>query len=329
MKNAGLLLPLLLAATVVGPPRLPAQQEASSAPAVPRVIETEQRLGTFVLGGQSYTVLARSQTISPASSTRFATTVSEVEIRDANSATAYREIFPTSPADGRFLQTMTVSASLLEGTGGQALVLRFIEDAEPAGGKESWQMFGLVGGQFTRYGAPLPLGQGGAAINGVLTGVMLRGGIGVVPLASTADALEFRVWAGSFFVGVPVRIAWATGQWSEAEQCFSNADGSLQPTGCNLRVIAARGAVPEGATVTLYAQPEENAYTARQIPVRQNSAVEFPSVRARVEWRTVGDRFSCDVKDLWLRVRIDGNEGWVHSAADLAALGLPAAGATP
>jgi hypothetical protein len=327
MKSAGLICKILVVAIVASAPVVQAQDESLPAAAVPRVIVTEERLGTFTLGEQELTVLTRSEQISPANSERFAATVSELEIRDSNASTVYRGIFPTSPAAGRFLQTLTVAASLLEGTGGGALLLRFIEDAESSGGSESWQMFGMVGGRLTRYGAPLPLGQGGEAIHGVLTGVMLRGGIGVVPLATTTDALEFRVWAGHFFVGVPVRIDWESGQWSEAEQCFSNTSGNLQPTGCNLRVIATRRPVDEGGAVTVYAQPEENAYAARQIPVRRNSAVEFPAVRARVQWRNVGDRFACSLEDLWLRVRIDGNEGWVRSPVDFAALGLPAAGA--
>jgi hypothetical protein len=327
MKNTGLLSKLLLGAAFLCAPAMYSQDASALTPEVPRVTESEQRLGAFTLGGQAYAVMTRSQTISRASNKRFATTVSELEIRDANANAVYQENFPASIADGRFMQALAVSGSLLEGAGGQALMLRFVEDSGTAGGGESWQMFGLVNGKLTRYGAPLPLGQGGVAVNGVLTGVMLSGGIGVVPLASRAEALEFRVWAGSFFVSVPVRIDWASGQWSEAEQCFANTSGKLEPVGCNLRVALNRRPVAEGAAVTLYAQPEENAYNARQVTVRGDSAVEFPAARALVKWQNGGDRFTCSFDDLWLRVRIDGNEGWVHSATDFAALGLPAAGA--
>lgn len=322
MKNAGLLQNLFLAAAFLCAPALHSQEAPRPAREVARVTESEQRLGVFTLGGQTFTVITRSQTISPASSRRFATTVSEMEIRDANSNAVYQQTFPASITDGRFIQTLAVSGSLLEGAGGKALVLRFLEDSGAPSGNESWQMFGLVNGKLARYGAPLPLGQGGVAVNGVLTGVMLSGGIGVVPLASTAEALEFRVWAGNFFVSVPVRIDWTQGRWSEAEQCFANEGGSLQPAGCNLRVTPTRGSLAEGAVVMLYAQPEENAYNARQISVRGDSAVEFLAARALVKWQNSGDRFTCSLDNLWLRVRIDGNEGWVHSATDFAALGL-------
>ena len=327
MKNSRLCAKLLLSAAFLCVPAACAQETAAPAPGVPRVSESEQQLGAFTLGGRAFSALTRSQTISPASTARFSTTVSALEIRDANGSAVYQETFPASIADGRFTQTLAVSAALFQGAGGRALLLRFVEDAEPAGGKESWQMFGMVNDKLTRYSAPLPLGQGGSAINGVLTGVMLRGGIGVVPLASTAEALEFRVWAGNFFVNVPVRVDWAQGQWSEAEQCFTNEAGRLEPTGCNLRVATARQPVAEGALVTLNAQPEENTYTAKQIAVHGNSTLEFPAARALVKWQNSGDRFACSFEDLWLRVRIDGSEGWVHSPADFAALGLTAAGA--
>ena len=31
-------------------------------------------------------------------------------------------------------------------------------------------------------------------------------------------------------------------------------------------------------------------------------------------------------EDLWLKVRIDGKEGWIHTQEDFSAIGLPQAG---
>jgi hypothetical protein len=93
-----------------------------------------------------------------------------------------------------------------------------------------------------------------------------------------------------------------------------------------MKVALRRGPIADGAVVTLYPQPQEDPYAAKQVPLRNNSALEFPSARARANWQNRGDRFSCSFDDLWLRVRIDGAEGWIHSPADFAALGLPTAG---
>ena len=75
-------------------------------------------------------------------------------------------------------------------------------------------------------------------MGGVLTGVMVGGGVNVMPLASKAEELEFRAWTGNFFVYVPVRVDWAAGVWGEGEQCFANKTGTLTKTGCNMRILA-------------------------------------------------------------------------------------------
>lgn len=93
-----------------------------------------------------------------------------------------------------------------------------------------------------------------------------------------------------------------------------------------MKVSLRRLSVSDGAVVTLYPQPQEDPYAARQIPLRSNSALEFLAARARATWQNRGERFSCSFDDLWLHVRIDGADGWVHSPADFAALGMPAAG---
>lgn len=284
---------------------------------------TEQGLGVFTIGGQSFAVSARNENASASANSKPTATLEELEIRDANQGVVYREDFSPIVENDQVVRGLSVSASLLEGSGGQALLLRFLEESDTAGATESWQMFGLVNGSFTRYGPPLPLGQGaGIAVNGVLTGVMLSGGIGVVPLASTADALEFRVWSGNFFVYVPVRIDWTAGQWSEGEQCFALDNGRLSPDGCNLRIAANPGPREEGS-VTMYAQPQDDPYNSRSVSIHSSSLVQFLTARPLVDWKSGGDRFSCTFDDMWLRVSIDGAEGWVHSQADFAALGLP------
>ena len=145
-----------------------------------------------------------------------------LEILDATSHAVYQETFPVVLADGRFSQTLTASASLLAAKAGTAIVIRFIgqpvfgSGALGAPAKESWQVFGLVDGQLTILGAVLPLGQGAdITVGGVVTGLMAKGGIVVVPLATTAEELEFRAWTGNFYAVVPVRVDWLHGQWGE------------------------------------------------------------------------------------------------------------------
>lgn len=316
---------LLAAATLVGALALYSQIASGQAPAPPQPDGSEQRLGAFTIGGQSFAVVVRNQNVFPPGTAKPTATPSDLEILDANANVVYQESFAALTANDQSTPRLSVSASMLNGSGGQALILRFLEESAAGVVNESWQMFGLVKGTLTRYGPPLPLGQGGGiAVNGVLTGVMLNGGIGVLPLASTAEALEFRVWTGNSFVYIPVRVNWAAGQWSEGEQCFALDNGSLRPNGCNLRMAANPRPLAEG-TVAFYAQPQEDPYNSRQVSVHSNSAVEFLIARPLVNWKSSGDRFSCSLDDMWLRVRVDGVEGWVHSQTAFAALGLPSA----
>jgi hypothetical protein len=327
---------LLAAAAFLGVLALHAQHAAGQSPEaaspprqassdVSQLIDTERRLGAFAIGGQMYAVVAREKSVSGARDAKFATTLAELQVRDANETVVYQESFPYDLQDGHFTRQLSASASVLQGVGGSLLLLRFLE--EPAAGHaESWRVFGLVRGELAPFGVPLPLGQGsGIAVGGVLTGVMVRGGIAVTPLASTAELLEFRAWAGRFFVYVPVRVDWEQGQWSEAEQCFELAGGSLRPSGCNLRVSADARSRGDGSIVTLYAEPAEDPYNAQQVPVRGSSPVELLAARTVVNWQRSGQRIACTFDEMWLRVRIDGNEGWLHSEADLAALSLPVA----
>ena len=61
--------------------------------------------------------------------------------------------------------------------------------------------------------------------------------------------------------------------------------------------------------------------------VRRNSEVGVLQAAGFWAGRTESDIVSLGVgEDLWLRVRIDGKEGWIHTQEDFHAIGLPQAG---
>lgn len=304
----------------------PAQAEQTS-----RLKDKTERFGRFQISGRAYTVLLREKVLG--SGARLESTLSGLEIQDANGSVRFQEDFPYALADGHFSKTMTAMASVLPGNGGEALVIRFIERTTIAAGteggaaKESWQILGVVNGHLQPFGAVLPVGQGaGITVGGVVTGVMVRGGVSVVPLASTADALDFRVWEGHFFVLVPVRVDWVHGQWGEGEQCYGLVNGALRARGCRMRVDAYRAAQPENGEVQdvrLFAAPDGDSYNSQLIAVRPDSHVDFLSVLAVVHWQNSDRRETCDFRDVWLETRVDGTDGWVRGEQAFAALGLP------
>lgn len=294
----------------------------------PRVVDSAQELGIFEIGGARYGVLARLKSISGANDPKTSVTLSELEILGANGGVVYRKGFPADLQGGRFARTLSASASSLQGAGGAALVIRLLEEPAAASEGESWLVFAIVGGKLTALGTPLPPGQGtGLAVGGVVTGVMVSGGVNVMPLASKAEALEFRAWTGNFFVFVPVRMDWEQGQWGEGENCFALDKGTLKKTGCNMRLDAAARPRAQGLVMTLYTDPVEDRYHASQVPIVSGAQFEILTARAIVNWKDVGGRVACSFEDVWLRVRVNGDTGWVHSEADFAALGLPSGNA--
>jgi hypothetical protein len=290
-----------------------------------------ERLGPFMIGDQQYTVLLREKMLGEAG--RAEATLTGLEILDGNGRTSYQETFPYALTDGRFSQVLTASASPLLGRGGAALVIRFVEQPAEAPGRkqaparESWQLFGVVNGQLAAFGAVLPLGRGaGITVGGVVTGVMVQGGIALVPLASTAEEVGFRAWQGNFYAFVPVRVDWMHGQWGEAEQCYELAGGTLHARGCRMPVEAHREvATGNGDTgfVRLFAAPDGNTYNSQVVAVRADSSVDFLAVLAGVHWQAVGDRVECSFDDVWFETRVDGQEGWVNGEEAFEALGLP------
>jgi hypothetical protein len=308
-----------------------------SAPAAPQLTDAAERQGPFAIGAQQYSVLLSEKVLREngrpvASNVTPNSTLVDLQILDARGETVYQESFSYALADGRFSQALTASASLLSGRGGSALVIRFIEQAASPGTEgglaaESWQVFGIVSGRLASFGAVLPLGQGGdITVGGVVAGVMRRGGIAVVPLASTAEELEFRAWTGNFYAFVPVRIDWVQGQWGEGEQCYELDSGTLLEKGCLMRVEAHREFQADKTDVVfvqLFADTDGNAYNSRQVAIRADSQVDFLKMLAAVHWATSGERVECRFDNVWLQVRIDGQEGWVHGEEAFEALGLP------
>jgi hypothetical protein len=322
----------------VSPPPQESNTSSAAAQAEPRLINTVARQGPFSIGSQQYTVLLHNKVLvespsSMANSGYSATTLWNLQILNAQGDSVYQETLPYNLVLRRFTQTLSASASLLPGAGGVALVIRFLErtvpsqDLESPLAKESWQVFGIVNGHLAPFGAVLPLGRGtDITVGGVLAAVMMKGGIAVMPMASTAEVLAFRVWNGSFYSLVPVRFDWAHGKWGEGTECYALDNGSLRERGCIMRMEAAREPRPPDADtiyVHLFEAPDGNLDNSLNVPVSPDSHAEFLETMAIVQWQTQGQRNECSFRNLWLRIRLNGEEGWVHGQEAFDAFGLP------
>ena len=311
----------------------------ASASATPQLHDNVTQQGPFAVADQRYTVLLHYKSLSEsaAPTAKSTSTLSRLQILDAHGNSVHDQTFPYTVAERRFTETLTASASLLGGTGGAALVIRFLEQRVPSPGatpefaKESWQLFGIVSGHLAPFGAVLPLGQGtNITVNGTMAAVMMKGGIAVMPIASTAEVLSFRAWTGNFYAHVPVRFDWANGQWGQGQQCYQTASGNLTERGCIMPVEAKLQPRPSDADtlyVQLFAAPDGNTDNLQNVPVSPDSQVEVLEMQAIVDWNwdSRDQHVSCNFRSVWLRIRIDGNEGWVHGQDAFDALGLPVA----
>ncbi len=309
------------------------QEQPEEQPA-PQPVDFVDKQGPFSIGDQPYTVVLHEKVLGksgnpPPNENTFLTTLAEMDIVDANGQAVFQEAFPFTLANGSFSQTLNASASLFSSQGGMALVIQFIEQSANTGAggspvRESWQIFGLSNGQLTKFGPVLPLGQGSdIAVGGVVTAVMAKGGIVVMPLASAAEELQVRAWTGNFYVLVPMRVDWMHAQWGEAEACYELAEGTLRERGCTLSVEAPRQPSSAASDVYIPLFPSVNDQEAMEVPLTANSTIDFLDVLATVHWKYTAGRSECSFDNLWLHTRIDGKEGWVHGQESLAALGLP------
>jgi hypothetical protein len=301
----------------------PAQQEATQ-----QLVDVDQRLGPFALGTQQYAVVLHKKRFAGGDPQKPAEALASLEVQDADGNIVYQESDSYEAGDGRFARSVSAGATLFSGHGGAALAIRFTEQPAATPANESWLVLGMVNGKLTSFGAPGLLGQvPGMQTNGVLTGVMLRGGIGVQALDSRAEPSEFRIWSGNFYVSIPVLVDWAQGKWSEGEQCFELNEGTLRPKGCNLRADPGPQARRSEVTFAqLFAETDGNRYNSQQVTVRPDSTVELLQTRSLVQFMPSGNHFAANFDDVWLQVRVDGKQGWVHGEQDFAALGLPARG---
>jgi hypothetical protein len=116
--------------------------------------------------------------------------------------------------------------------------------------------------------------------------------------------------------------------------------------GCQYRVLPERQLSNSDITfVRLWPSPDEKSGSPEKTVVKKDSKVDLLTALVATHWDegnpaglpasskgpmhdaggfgvAVGSDGTTG-RDLWLKVRIDGKEGWIHSEEDFRALGLP------
>jgi len=299
--------------------------------------KSTKHLGPFSIAGHDYTVDLEMKKLQPGSTDERGDTVVAMEIKDTEGAVQYRRTFPYMEAKEDYFESWSVSAFLLTGTNGIGLLVSYGVYSEPSApeqeSSERLQVFAVVNGKFVPFGAPLEV-QGGL-MDKYIDGHTYKA---ARPLGAQADAIELKVWTGHCRLIYPVRVDWRQGKLSQVQECIKSA-GAVT-TGCEYQVVPEDKLYTEGITfVRLWPRPDDKSGQPMKTVVKKDSKVGLLAALVATRWvegNAAGP--SADAKgliddtgafgvtadtDLWLKVRIDGKEGWMHSEEDFRALGLP------
>lgn len=279
-----------------------AQQDDAPAPAPTRYVRT---LGPFPIEGHEFTV--KLNVICYKESQHEGVcgeddeeTVSSVRIVDENGKSRFRKSFPVSLVHG--LGRHLVDATLLEGREHQALELAYEELPSPHGTGESIQLFGLLNGDLK----PLDLEP-----------LEFHGGLADLPAGQLKnskrllenDTLRIDALTTYFYIVTPVRVNWK--DFRLEQQDSGEFDVADQPP------YQIRPDIESERLVHVYPSPDKNT-TPVGVNLTPQSRVEL--LKARFTAAPPDEHDSAN--DTWLKIRIDGQEGWILGVDDYLDLGL-------
>jgi hypothetical protein len=316
--------PLLVSASTPQPIAAPPADAASSK------LVSSDRSQNLVVAQHTFRLLTHVQSI-PATKEQ---TVEWWELRNDKDRVIFHTSYPVEFENGSFTSTVDISAnSFNTAQGGGILVRGGEEPSDPSDG--GWvQLFGFKYGRdkygvddslFGPFGPPIYIqGQfldiGTDALRPTPTSFT-----GGATLTVMRDILKFRLWTGNFEIEYPVLINWITGRVQPAWQCLeTTSKGRVQRCSYPITVDAHRDAQP--TFVRLFPEPDEG-FSPKHVVVQPQSKVEFLEARTPVSWNETDKSISFGVDgDVWLKVSIDGQVGWIHTQEDFDAVGLPQAG---
>jgi hypothetical protein len=263
-------------------------------------------------------------------------TVVAMEIRDSTGASQYARAFPNTTQVEGFVDTLSVFVNLLSGAHASGLLVSYDEYSEPSAPEvESsgwWQVLGVVDGKLKPFSGPI-LVQGDLLSNGADA----KPSSPPPPFAAPEDLLRFKIWAGHFRLVFPVRIDWTQGKLVPAQPCSVGADGHIEA--CEYKVLQENERQIQDLTfVQLCPAAGVACKNPERVVVRKDSRVGLVAASTEMQWNpgkvtgpsgdpknSMDDAGAITVlsKEPWLKVRIDGKEGWIHSQEDFDALGMP------
>jgi hypothetical protein len=259
----------------------------------------------------------------PGKQGEFAQALASLDIADAAGAVLHHEEFPHAVENGEFTETCSVSVNPITGSNGAGLLLDTgcLPSAPMSGGP--WQIFGIVNGKLAPIGKPLYAeGEMGDFVPGKVNHM---GNLTQI----LADELRIRLFTGYFFVSVAVRLNWMEGKLALAQHCFYQTGHGTAEGGCEMPIegVERHPGEQELTFVRMFSESNEQIGTPAHVVIKKDSRVEILAGKVLVTWEEGKAGIGLGVADdIWVKVRIDGKEGWIHTDEDLQAIGLYRAG---
>jgi hypothetical protein len=284
--------------------------------------DVERTLGPFRLGEGTYTIIVHDKRLPEAERKNVVDSeaLAALEIRDPSGTVLHHEKFAYSVHQRAFDEWCSASARLLEGSMNAAILIGVgcLPSAPESG--DVWEIFGVWDGKFMRLGKPFTT-QG--EIIGFIPGPVTKNG---TVTSFQPDVLQLRVWTRNFHVVVTLTANWMQGQLVPP-RCFEQSGQGMREGRCEVQVDVERAPAQQELTfIRLFDEANEQFGTPKHVVVKKDSKVEFLAARVRVV-ASPGDVTEIGIgDDPWLKVRVDGLEGWIHTEEDFSAIGVPEAG---
>jgi len=277
---------------------------ATGAQPVPEIVE--KSLGGFELDQRRFEAFIEVARLTGAGESN--ETVSAVRLREAEGSTVWERRLAYQIEGDRFAETASVEVAPVKGREGEGLLITYRINSSEPNSSRSWQLVGLVEGQLTDFGKPV-------ATEGVLA-EQTPG----QPVAASwdetlkGDVLTFKVWNGRFFIIVPMLARW---NWKSFIPAYL-------PKGGRWKVECERRPVSNAVEVELFPAPSDEEGEPRRVKVGPASKIEILWAEGDLIWDDSDDEIWLGVsEDIFLKVRIDGREGYLAPGDDLDAIGLP------
>lgn len=288
-----------------------ATQVAASPAEQPKVENVEDRKGPFTIKGQTFTVVQhlKAQKGEPDA------TLALLEIVDSGGVVRYRDDFPYAAEAGGFCPA---SVKVISGSNGAGFLLDMACAASQPNSGGPWQILSVANGKISPLGKPFS--ASGEIVDFVPGEIKKTGNLTQV----LPDELRIRLFTGYFYVTVALRVGWWEGGLALAQRCFYQTGHGLAPDGCEMPVEGVERQPSEQELTFLRMFRESNAQgIPEHVVVKKNSQVEILSAKVFVTSEETKSGINLGVgQDIWVKVRVDGKEGWIHSEEDLQAIGL-------